>query len=148
MGGATAAVFLDRFFVPPRLPAPPLLVRFVAAFFVPFFAAFLPPPFFVDFLAAFLVDFFAPPLVFDFDALFFAAFLPPPLRAPLDFLLPFLAAIEFAPLFVLSFVQRNKIIKDCPRCFSSLCALYLSGSNCSQYHHRGTEHTEVAQRKP
>jgi hypothetical protein len=97
-----------------------LVVRFVAAFFVPFFAAFLPPPFFVDFLAAFLVDFlvdfFAPPLDFDFDALFFAAFLPP-LRAPLDFLLPFLAAIGFAPLFVLSLVQRNKIIKDCHHVF-------------------------------
>jgi hypothetical protein len=115
-GGATAAVFLDRFFVPPRLPAPPLLVRFVAAFFVPFFAAFLPPPFFVDFLAAFLVDFFVPPLDLDFDAPFFAA-LPPPLRAPLDFLLPFLAAIAFAPLFVLSLVQRNKIINYCPRSF-------------------------------
>ena len=97
-----------------------LVVRFVAAFFVPFFAAFLPPPpFFVDFLAAFLVDFFAPPLDFDFDALFFAAFLPP-LRAPLDFLLPFLAAIGFAPLFVLSLVQRNKIIKDCHHVFPLL----------------------------
>jgi hypothetical protein len=106
--------FLDRFFVPP-LP-PPLLVRLVAAFFVPFFAAFLPPPFLVDFLAAFLVDFFAPPLDLDFDALFFAA-LPPPLRAPLDFLLPFLAAIRFAPLFVLSLMQRNKIINDCHHVF-------------------------------
>ena len=98
-GGATDADFLDRFFVP-RLAAP-LLVRFVAAFFVPFFAAFL-PPFFVDFLAAFLVDFFVPPLDLDFDAPFFAA-LPPPLRAPLDFLLPFLAAIRFAPYVCLGF---------------------------------------------
>jgi len=49
-----------------------------------------------------LADFFAPPRPLDFDALFFAAF-PPPLRAPLDFLLPFLAAIWFAPLFVFEF---------------------------------------------
>jgi len=90
-GAADAVDLLDRFFVPPFL-----LVCFFADFFVPCFAAFL-PPFFVDFLAAFLVDFFAPPLEFDFEALFFPAF-PPPLRAPLDFLLPFLAAILFAPL--------------------------------------------------
>ena len=63
-----------------------------------------------------LDDFFAPPLDLDFDALFFAA-LPPPLRAPLDFLLPFLAAIRFAPFVVLSLVQRNKKNNDCPRSF-------------------------------
>ena len=106
-GVATGADFLDRFFVP-FLPAPPLLVRFVAAFFVPFFAAFLPPPFFVDFLAA-LADFFAPPRDADLPALFFVP-LPPPLRVPLDFLLPFLAAISFAPLVGLSLAHRNKII--------------------------------------
>jgi hypothetical protein len=103
--------FVDRFFVAFR--AVPLLVIFFADFFVPFFAAFFVPfllaAFFVDFLAAFLVDLLAPPRPLDFDALFFAAFLPP-LRAPLDFLLPFLAAIGFAPLFVLSLAQRNKII--------------------------------------
>ena len=133
-GGATAPDFLDRFFVP-RLPAPPLLVRFVAAFFVPFFAAFLPPPFFVDFLAAFLVDFFAPPLDLDFDALFFPA-LPPPLRAPLDFLLPFLAAIEFAPLFVLSLVQRNKIMYDCHHVFPQCATKKHRSKNqeCCRHH--------------
>jgi len=56
-----------------------------AAFFV------LLPAFFADFLVAF-TDFLAPPRDFDFDALFFVP-LPAPLRAPLDFLVPFLAAI-------------------------------------------------------
>jgi hypothetical protein len=93
-GGATGADdLLGRFFVP---RAPPFLaVVFFADFFVDFVAFFVPlpaPPFFVDFLAAFLVDFLAPPRDFDFDALFFVPF-PPPLRAPLDFLVPFLAAM-------------------------------------------------------
>jgi hypothetical protein len=89
-GGARGADdFLDRFFVPRALPE-----VFFADFFVDFAAFFVPlpaPPFFVDFLAAFLVDFFAPPRDF-FDALFFVPF-PPPLREPLDFLVPFLAAM-------------------------------------------------------
>jgi hypothetical protein len=105
-GGATGAeYFLARFFVP---RAPPFLaVVFFADFFADFFvdftdffaAFFVPLPaalFFVDFLAAFLVVFLAPPRDFDFDALFLVP-LPPPLRAPLDFLVPFLAAIWFAP---------------------------------------------------
>jgi hypothetical protein len=103
------------------------VVAFFPAFFVDFAAFFVPlpaPPFFVDFLAAFLVDFLAPPLDF-FDALFFVP-LPPPLRAPLDFLVPFLAAIWFAPYVYLDLAQRSKIIKDCPRCFSSsLCILWV-----------------------
>jgi len=91
-----------------------LVDLFFAVFFVVFFAAFLVfllvafevfpdllvfadflATFFVDFLAAF-TDFFAPPRDFDFDALFFVPF-PAPLRAPLDFLVPFLAAIAFTP---------------------------------------------------
>jgi hypothetical protein len=100
-GGITDIVdFLDLFFVP--FLAVVLLVIFFAAFFVVFAAFFaaLPLRFLVDFLAA-LVDFFAPPLDFDLDALFFVP-LPPPLRAPLDFLVPFLAAISFAPFVGLS----------------------------------------------
>jgi hypothetical protein len=90
-GVATEAAALpDRFRV--AFLAVPLLVIFFAAFVVVFFAAFLvaflAAPFLVDFFAAFL----APPRDLDFDALFFAA-LPPPLRAPLDFLLPFLVAM-------------------------------------------------------
>ncbi|HEX3249798.1 MAG TPA: hypothetical protein VHS05_10250 [Pyrinomonadaceae bacterium] len=108
-GGITGATFLDLFFVAFR--AVPLLVIFLAAFFVVFFAAFFVPflaaAFLVDFLAA-LADFFAPPRALDFDALFFAAL--PPLRAPLDFLLPFLAAMGSLLYFVLSLAQRNKII--------------------------------------
>jgi len=112
-GGATAADFLDVFFV-----------LFLAAFFVVFFAAFfvdllalaaffVPLPaffadFFADFFAAF-TDFFAPPRDFDFDALFLVP-LPAALRAPLDFLVPFLAAIAFTPFEFLSLAQRNKII--------------------------------------
>jgi hypothetical protein len=98
-GGITDIVgFLDLFFVP--FLAVVLLVIFLADFFVVFAAFFaaLPLPFFVDFLAA-LVDFFAPPRDLDLDALFFVP-LPPPLRAPLDFLVPFLAAISFTPLLV------------------------------------------------
>src|SRR5256714_14427828 len=99
---ADAPDFLDLFF-PPFL-VPPLLVILFAAFLVPllvFFAADLrAPPFFADFLAA-LLDFFALP---------FLVPLPPPLRAPLDFLLPFLAAISFAPFVDLSLAHRNKII--------------------------------------
>jgi hypothetical protein len=107
-GGATAAEdFLARFFVP---FAPPFFVPFLPAFFVDFVAAFFVPlpalPFFVDFLAAFLVDFLvdflAPFRDFDFDALFFVP-LPPPLRAPLDFLVPFLAAIYFTPYVYFEF---------------------------------------------
>jgi hypothetical protein len=116
-GGATAADFLDVFFV-----------LFLAAFFVVFFAAFFVdllaltaffvplPAFFDDFLADFFADFFAaftaffaPPRDFDFDALFLVP-LPAPLRAPLDFLVPFLAAIAFTPFEFLSLAQRNKII--------------------------------------
>lgn len=108
-GGATAADFLDVFFV-----------LFLVAFFVVFFAAFFVdllalaaffvplPAFFTDFFAAFTA-FFAPPRDFDFDALFLVA-LPAPLRAPLDFLVPFLAAIAFTPFEFLSLAQRNKII--------------------------------------
>jgi len=109
-GGATVADLLDLFFVV-------FLAAFLAAFFVTFFADFLVvfaaflvplPAFFVDFLAAF-TDFFAPPRDFDFDALFFVP-LPAPLRAPLDFLVPFLAAIAFTPFKFLSLAHRNKII--------------------------------------
>ena len=98
-GGATGAEdFRARFFVPRPLPVvffADFFVYFVA-FFADFFVPLPAPPFFVDFLAAFLVDFLAPPREFDFDALFFVP-LPPPLRAPLDFLVPFLAAIAFTP---------------------------------------------------
>jgi hypothetical protein len=73
-----------------------------AAFFVPL------PALLDDFLVAF-TDFLAPPRDFDFDALFFVP-LPAPLRAPLDFLVPFLAAIAFAPFEFLSLAQRSKII--------------------------------------
>jgi hypothetical protein len=73
-----------------------------------FFAA-LPPRFFVDFFVDFLAAFFAPPLPLDLDALFFVP-LPPRLRAPLDFLVPFLVAISFAPLIDLIIAHRNKII--------------------------------------
>jgi hypothetical protein len=90
-GGTT--LFLELF-LPPRFLAD-LPVVFFAAFLVLFFAAF-----FVDFLAAF-VDFFAPPRPLDFAALFFVP-LRPPLRAPLDFLVPFLAAISLAPFVGLS----------------------------------------------
>jgi hypothetical protein len=95
LAAALPAVSLADFFV--------VFAAFFAAFFVP-----LPAPFFVDFLAA-LVVFFAPPPDFDLAALFFVPF-PPPLRAPLDFLVPFLAAISFAPFCILSLAQRNKII--------------------------------------
>jgi hypothetical protein len=105
-GEATDAAPLDLFFA--AFFVVPLPVILFAAFFVPFAAFFVPcfvpfllPPFLVDFLAA-LADFFAPPRPWDFDALFFVAF-PPPLRAPLDFLLPFLAAIWFAPLVCFEF---------------------------------------------
>jgi hypothetical protein len=91
------------------LPAP-LVVAFFPAFFVDFAAFFVPlpaPPFFVDFLAAFLVVFFAPPRDFDFDALFFVP-LPLPLRAPLDFLVPFLAAICSLLMCILSWFNVAK----------------------------------------
>jgi len=91
-GGMT--LFLELF-LPPRFLAALRVVFFAAAFLVLFFAAF-----FVDFLAAF-VDFFAPPRPLDFAALFFVP-LRPPLRAPLDFLVPFLAAISLAPFVGLS----------------------------------------------
>jgi hypothetical protein len=94
-GGATAADFLAaRFFV---VFFAAFLVAcfddFLAAFLVPFLAADFFVLFFADFLAAFTY-FLAPPRDFDFDALFFVP-LPAPLRAPLDFLVPFLAAIAF-----------------------------------------------------
>jgi hypothetical protein len=127
-GGATVAVaaadladlFFAVFFVV-------FFAVFLAAFFAVFFVDFVVfadfvvladflPPFFVDFLAAFTA-FFAPPRDFDFDALFFVPF-PAPLRAPLDFLVPFLAAIAFTPFKFLSLAHRSKIISDCPRCFS------------------------------
>ena len=94
-GGMTLA-FLDLFLVP-RFAALFLVVFFVAAFLVVFFAALRVPAFFVDFLAAFFVDFFAPPRDADLAAPLFFVPLPPPLRAPLDFLVPFLAAISLAP---------------------------------------------------
>jgi hypothetical protein len=106
-GGATGADFRAAVF----------FVDFLAAFLVTFFAAFLVAaflaaaffvPFFDDFLVAF-TDFLAPPRDFDFDALFFVP-LPAPLRAPLDFLVPFLAAIAFAPFEFLSLAQRSKIM--------------------------------------
>jgi hypothetical protein len=127
-GGATVAAvagFAGRFFV---VFFAAFFVVFLAAFLVVFLAAFLVlfeaffvllPPFFVDFFAAF-TGFFAPLRDFDFDALFFVP-LPPPLRAPLDFLVPFLAAIAFAPFKFLSFAQRSKINCDCLRRFSSSC---------------------------
>lgn len=107
-GGATVADFLDLFFV---VFLAAFLVVFFAAFFaaaflVAFAAFFVPLPFLVDFFAAF-TDFFAPPRDFDFDALFFVP-LPAPLRAPLDFLVPFLVAIAFAPFKFLSFVTVAK----------------------------------------
>jgi hypothetical protein len=105
-------------------------VRF-AAFFVlfagflrTFFAAFFVPsssPFFVDFLAAFFVDFLAPPRDFDLTRSSWSLYLPP-LRAPLDFLVPFLAAIASLLMCILSLAQRSKIIKDCPRCFFFSCS--------------------------
>jgi hypothetical protein len=105
-GGATVADFLDLFFV---VFLAAFLVVFFAAFLVAFAAFFVPlPPFLVDFFAAF-TDFFAPPRDFDFDALFFVP-LPAPLRAPLDFLVPFLVAIAFAPFKFLSLAHRSKII--------------------------------------
>jgi hypothetical protein len=98
--GGMTLTFLELFLVP-RLPAV-LRVVFFAAFFVVFFAALRVPAFFVDFLAAFFVDFFAPLYAEDLAALlFFVPFLPP-LRAPLDFLVPFLAAISLAPFIGLS----------------------------------------------
>jgi hypothetical protein len=56
--------------------------------------------------------FAAVPRPFDLAALFFAPFFPP-LRAPLYFLIPYLAAISFAPFFGLCLAHRSKIIKDC-----------------------------------
>jgi hypothetical protein len=107
VGGGGATDVLDLFFVP--FFAVPLPLAFFADFFVPFAAFFVPLPappffvdFFVDFLAAFFVDFLAPPRDFDFDALFLVPF-PAPLRAPLDFLAPFLAAIMFAPYVYFEF---------------------------------------------
>jgi len=93
--GTGGMTLLLETFLPPRFLAD-LRVVFFAAFLVLFFAAF-----FVDFLAAFFVDFFAPPRRLDFAALFFVP-LRPPLRAPLDFLVPFLAAISLAPFVGLS----------------------------------------------
>jgi hypothetical protein len=88
-GGADGMDFRDRFFVP--LFAVLLVVRF-AAFLVPFAALVARPflvDFLVDFLAAFFVDFFAPPRL---AAPFFVP-LRALLRAPPDFLVPFLATI-------------------------------------------------------
>src|ERR1044071_4519031 len=102
-GGATVD-FLDLFF-PPFLPPPALPPILLADFFVDFadfFVPFLPPPFFVDFLPPFFVDFFPPR--------FLVPLPPPPLRAPLDFLVPFLATILLAPSVGLSLAHRNKII--------------------------------------
>src|SRR5688500_18953470 len=101
----------------PPLTEPPFLPTFLVDFFAaPFFAAFLVPPFLPAFFAAFLVDrLAAPPRPF-FPALFFVPFRPA-LRAPLDFLLPFLAAISFAPLVGLILAHRSKINSHCPRCF-------------------------------
>ena len=112
-GGATVADLPDLFFVV-------FFAAFFAVFLVVFFVDFLVATFlvaaffvlfaafFVDFLAAF-TDFFAPARDFDFDALFFVP-LPAALRAPLDFLVPFLAAIEFTPFKFLSLAHRSKII--------------------------------------
>jgi len=105
-GGTTLRFEL---FLVPRLPALSRVVffaAFFAAFFVVFFAALRVPAFFADFfvdlLAAFFVDFFAPPRPEDLAALFFFVPFLPPLRAPLDFLVPFLAAISLAPFVGLS----------------------------------------------
>src|ERR1044071_2196788 len=103
-GGVKAvADFLELFFppfLPPALPPLPFADFLVdcPAFFVPF----LPPPFFVDFLPPFFVDFF--------PARFLVPLPPPRLRAPLDFLVPFLATILLAPSVGLSLAHRNKII--------------------------------------
>src|ERR1044071_694054 len=66
-----------------------------------FFPPFLPPPALPPIL---LADFFV-----DF-ADFLVPFSPPPLRAPLVFLVPFLATILLAPSVGLSLAHRNKII--------------------------------------
>ncbi len=93
---------------------------FFAAFFVVFFAA--------DF-ADFLVDFFAATLRDrDFAALFFFEPLAPPFRAPLAFLLLFLAAMSCPSCgFAWIFAQRSKITSRCPRTFKNetdLCLLF------------------------
>lgn len=83
--------FRDRFPVPRFFAAVFVVIRFAA--FLVLFAALVARPFladfFVDFWAAFFVDFLAPPR--------FAAPLLVPLRAllraPPDFLVPFLATI-------------------------------------------------------
>ena len=94
-----------------------LAAVFLAAFFVVFFA----PDFFVPDLADFLVDFFAATLRDRaFAALFFFEPLAPPFRAPLAFLLLFLAAMSCPLLrFRLDFAQRSKITSRCPRTFKT-----------------------------
>jgi len=104
-----------------------LAAVFLAAFFVVFFA----PDFFVPDLADFLMDFFAATLRDRaFAALFFFEPFAPPLRAPLAFLLLFLAAMSCPLLrFRLDFAQRSKITSRCPRTFKNetdLCLLLLS----------------------
>ena len=120
---------VDRFFEAFLVPLPPaflpdFFVLFAAFFvvlrappFLPAFAADFLVDFFDDFFDDFFVDFFAPPRACRLPALFFVP-LPPPLRAPLDFLAPFLAAIWFAPLVGLGLAQRSKIIQDCHDVFS------------------------------
>lgn len=92
-----------------------------AVFFAAFFVVFFAEDFFVPDLADFLVDFFAATLRDRaFAALFFFEPFAPPLRAPLAFLLLFLAAMSCPLLrFRLDFAQRSKITSGCPRTFKT-----------------------------
>ena len=119
---------VDRFFEAFLVPLPPAFLPDFFVLFAAFFVVLRAPPFLPAFAADFLVDFFddfddffvdffAPPRACRLPALFFVP-LPPPLRAPLDFLAPFLAAIWFAPLVGLGLAQRSKIIQDCHDVFS------------------------------
>ena len=98
-GGITEGLDFADLFFPPLRPAAFLVVPRLADFLVPPFFPALPLLFFVDFFVDFLAAFLAVPRPLDFDALFLVPF-PPRLRAPLDFLPPFLVAILFAPYVV------------------------------------------------
>jgi hypothetical protein len=118
------AVFLA---LPAFLAGAFLAAVFFAAFFVVFFA----PAFFVPDLADFLLDFFAATLRDRaLPALFFFDPLAAPFRAPLAFLLPFLAAMSCPLLrFCLDFAQRSKITSRCPRTFKTK-RIYVCYSLC------------------
>ncbi len=88
---AGRADFVDLFF------ATFLAGAFLATFLVVFFAAFLAPLFFATFFAGFFDFLAAATRDFALAAFFFVP-LTLALRAPLAFLVPFLAAISFAPL--------------------------------------------------